>query len=407
MCCSCARLKLAAATSLQSRFRPAHVALLVLSLAAPGGARIAAAGEPALLELTSAGQTFQGRVLHVGQKTCWFLGQDGTLHELPISGLQRPRTVAPRFRRLSTASLRDRLQHEFGREFEIRGTEHYLVCARRGTAADYAEVFEKVYRSFHSYFSTRGFPIERPEFPLVAVVFPDRRSFVDYARRDGVSVSPGLRGYYLNTTNRVAVFDAHSDRQTSGLRLPGTPPATGEAGSMPFAAALSGSADLEATIVHETTHQVAFNTGLHSRIGGNPRWVVEGLATAFESPGIRSGGGRRSEAASRVNRSRSLWFQDYVAHRRKPQFVESLVATDRLYRSATLDFYSQAWALSFFLMETRPQAFNRYLESLGRRDPAASYPAAARLQDFRQAFGNSLDRLETELVRFMARLETR
>ena len=33
---------------------------------------------------------------------------------------------------------------------------------------------------------------------------------------------------------------------------------------------------LHSTIVHETTHQVAFNTGLHSRIGQTPKWVIEG-----------------------------------------------------------------------------------------------------------------------------------
>ena len=39
-----------------------------------------------------------------------------------------------------------------------------------------------------------------------------------------------------------------------------------------------------ATIVHEATHQLAYNSGLQTRYAGNPFWVSEGIA-AFRTPG--------------------------------------------------------------------------------------------------------------------------
>lgn len=431
----CRPISAAARWSVAFRSRKAaQVLALLLCLSWPAGA---AGGTPALIELKVAGTAYRGKVLHVGQNSCWFVEQDGRLHQFALKDLSRPVTLAPRFRGLSTADLRDQLAREFGREFEVHGTGHYLVCAARGTADQYADIFEKVYRSFHGYFASRGFTVAQPEFPLVAIVFPDRAAFVAYCRQDGVQAGPGLQGYYLNTTNRVALYDSRSGGgQTSSLEpqplyqsltapedlaaafspssagpllLPGRETSARQAHHIafrrPFVAALATAGDLEDTIVHETTHQVAFNTGVHSRTGRNPLWVVEGLATVFESPGVRDSAGGRSSAAGRINRSRYLWFRNYARQRRKPRSLESFIASDHMLRTATLDFYSQAWALSYFLMETRPAAYNRYLKVLADRDPLAAYSPTDRLDDFREVFGSSLDRLETEMLRFLERID--
>src|SRR5579862_3960399 len=76
-------------------------------------------------------------------------------------------------------------------------------------------------------------------------------------------------------------------------------------------------ADLYNTIVHETTHQVAFNTGLHSRIAETPKWVIEGLATMFEAPGIRDSQ-KNASPKLRINRGRYVWFTNYMKSRRQP-----------------------------------------------------------------------------------------
>ncbi|MFN9752880.1 MAG: DUF1570 domain-containing protein [Planctomycetota bacterium] len=35
-------------------------------------------------------------------------------------------------------------------------------------------------------------------------------------------------------------------------------------------------------MVHEATHQIAFNTGIHSRFAPMPRWFTEGSCGALE-----------------------------------------------------------------------------------------------------------------------------
>src|SRR5204863_7870023 len=104
---------------------------------------------------------------------------------------------------------------------------------------------------------------------------------------------------------------------------------------------------LKDTMIHEATHQVAFNTGLHSRVGENPKWVVEGLATVFEAPGIRSSGAGPA-VKNRINRERFIWFGNYAKARRKPKSLEAFLSSDDLFKSAVLDAYSEAWAFSFF-----------------------------------------------------------
>ena len=42
-----------------------------------------------------------------------------------------------------------------------------------------------------------------------------------------------------------------------------------------------------ATILHEACHQIAFNTGLQTRLGDYPLWVSEGIATFFEATDLR------------------------------------------------------------------------------------------------------------------------
>jgi hypothetical protein len=160
--------------------------------------------------------------------------------------------------------------------------------------------------------------------------------------------------------------------------------------------------DLHSTIVHETTHQVAFNTGLHSRIGQTPKWVIEGLATMFEAPGIHDS--KSAAAMTRINRSRYLWFENYLKSRRLPHSLKDFVATDDLYASATLDAYAEGWALTFFLAETRHGSYGRYLKSLVARNPLLVYTGEERVADFRKSFGN-LKSLEAEYVRFYENLK--
>ncbi len=334
-----------------------------------------AAGATALLELKVNDQSHVGRLLAKDQYNCWLMGRDGRVQEIELDAVTDFRKVSPRFRRFGSVEFRDELRREFGTDYEIAATAHYLCCAAPGKASAYAELFEQVYRNFQRCFSTRGFRILEPEFPLVAIVFPDRAGFVKYCRKDEVMPSGSLLGYYLRTSNRVALYE-----------LPG------------------GSERVNDTIVHEATHQVAFNTGLHNRIGKNPKWIVEGLATVFEAPGVRQSSSRGA-ADTRINRDRYVWFGNFSQSRRQDKSLADFISDDSLFHQSALDAYSQAWALSFFLLETRPGKYARYLKTVATRDPLAPYEEDERIADFRQAFGDDLVWLETEFLRFVEKLD--
>ncbi len=300
-----------------------------------------------------------------------------------------------------------------------------MICAEKNSRR-VGEICEDTYRTFHRYFSVRGFKISQPEFPLVILVFPDRSSFVAYCRKDGIEPPAGLLGYYMRLTNRVALFDAGEkldpggsasarERSTAPLSLASAFDGDDEHRGLllspdRFSAALASvrfdamvEGNLQNTIVHETTHQLAFNMGLHSRIGQTPKWVIEGLATMFEAPGIRDSQ-KSASPKSRINRSRFVWFGNYMLSRRRPHSLDDFVATDDLYSSATLDAYAEGWALTFFLAETRHASYGRYLKSIAQRNPLVQYSAADRVADFRRAFGDT-KYLEADYLRFFEKLK--
>ena len=374
------------------------------------------AGSLPLIEVEMDSEKLQGRVAAHGDNYFWLMGQDGRLHGVMNDKVKKYRQVAPQFSVWSASVLRDQLRREFGKSYDVVGTRHYTVCAiGEKKARTYAETLEELYRSFYMYFSVRGFKMNEPEFPLVAVVFPDYGTFARYAQADTVPVSQNLRGYYLNTSNRIALYeDANGLQSQTELPLD-LPERLGLDGSIaspfgPHAIAdfparpwESIEATLKDTMIHEGTHQVAFNTGLHSRIGSTPKWVVEGMATVFEAPGIRNSSAN-SGVKMRINRDRYIWFGNYSKSRRKPRSLESFLASDDSFKSDVLDAYSEAWALSFFLIETRPRPYADYLRTIAARDPLLIYSAQDRVADFKQTVSKELPLLEAEFLRFIGQI---
>jgi hypothetical protein len=71
-----------------------------------------------------------------------------------------------------------------------------------------------------------------------------------------------------------------------------------------------------------------------------------------------------------------------------------------------LDAYARAWALTFFLTQTRKAAFVGYLRTISRKEPLTDDSEEERLDDFKTAFGASPSDLEEPLLRYMTRLRT-
>ncbi len=345
-------------------------------------AGLAGAAERRTFELDASGQRRQGMPLARTARGIEMLGRDGRVWSVTGAEVAQLKPVADGFQGYPTAVMKRRLQDELGSSFHIESTAHYLVALPGGVRSNWAERFEELYRSFALYFSIRGFELKQPEFQLVAIVWPDQASFLRAAAAEGGSVSPNVLGYYSPVTNRIMLYDARTR------------------GANTAAAELRETAD---TIIHEATHQTAFNTGLHQRFGQAPRWVVEGLGMMFEARGVWNSRayGRRED---RINRSRLEYFRQHCAKEHQAATLQAMVSGDRIFATDPLAAYAEAWALSFYLVENQPRQYCQYLALTAARPAFQPYTQAQRVADFNSVFGENFRQLEARMLRFIADL---
>jgi len=282
--------------------------------------------------------------------------------------------------------------------FELLHTRHYCICY--DTSRDYARwtaaVFERLHDAFHNYWRRAGIEVSEPKRPLVVVIFSDRGRYLEHARERMGPAASEVVGFYDMLSNRVTTFDltgSDAVRRAVGARGPTAGP---QILASPAASAFV------ATLVHEATHQLAFNSGLQRRLAPIPLWVSEGIAMYFETPDLRSQ--RGWNAIGRVNRPRIQRWRQRQAAGDDGLAARIVVDDDPLRDPATaLDAYAEAWALTHFLLTTRRAAFVDYLQTLAAKEPLAEDSARTRLDDFRAAFGEEPAGLKEELARFLAR----
>lgn len=364
--------------------------LLFTLLALPTAAM---AGNPQI-ELILQDRKLEGQSLAHDKSHCVLLTCDGQIETVDLSEVKTFRKVRSSFKPWNTTKFRHQLLTEFGRGFQVEASRHYLVCGQGQDLKRYTEVLETLYRSFYLHFRTRGFDIEEPQLTQVVILFPDYPSFAQYARKDGVAVSRQLRGYYSPRTNRIALW------QSSGS-VASLPSSTGSHASGVFG---SINSDLTSTLIHEATHQAAFNLGLHSRTSQTPRWIVEGLATNFEiQENLKNS--KRLDPFQRINRERYIHFRNYQKSRRSTNPFEAFLSSDRPFEQSMLDAYSEAWALTFFLLEKRSRDYAKFLKRVAEHEEMSHYTAKDRLEDFRSVFGRDLQKLERDYLSFITSLE--
>ena len=357
-----------------------------------------ALGADTVVRLTLKGRTVEGLIAGHDDHAVHLIGADGALSSVPIGAVRDFRKTGSRLRADNAVKVKARLIKEFGRDYEVVTSARYVVVAPHGRAKGYLATLDGVARGFVSHFAKRRIPLTDPAFPLVAIVFASEDEFAAYAREDGLPSVASVAGYYLRTSNRVAAYEPPSLTARSGRPFRGGP--FGD--FRPAGPDASGAGELRETLVHEATHQLAFNTGLHSRVGNDPKWVIEGLATLMEPDAVR--GRSLGTAGERVNAGRLRYAQRQGLGEWSTATVASLVSSDGLFQTDAAGAYSLAWSLSFYLNEQRPADYARYLARLKARDPLKPYSADQRLTDFRLAFGNDLARFDAAFRRFMAGL---
>ena len=278
--------------------------------------------------------------------------------------------------------------------FELLITRHYILCF--DTSRAYAQwcgaLFEKLNDAFVNYWRKAGVEVEATQRPLVVVIFSDRQRYEAYAARDLGAAADRVVGYYNLLTNRVTTFDLTGSDQIA--RRPAT--SAGRAGLEILAS--PEAAGLVSTLVHEASHQMAFNCGMHRRLAPVPVWLSEGVATFFETP---DPGGRGWKGIGGVNKPR---LDRFLASYR-PGVLDAIVVGDEPFREAdgAVDAYARAWALTAFLAQTRKQALVEYLAVVRSKTPLSDDSPEERRRDFVTAFGVEPRELEEPLMKFLAR----
>jgi hypothetical protein len=84
-----------------------------------------------------------------------------------------------------------------------------------------------------------------------------------------------------------------------------------------------------------------------------------------------------------------------------PEALSELVASDRQFRGQSTFAYALSWALTFYLVETEPAKYEKYLARTADRPPFTEYTAAERTADFTAVFGSDWRMLEARFLRFM------
>ena len=322
------------------------------------------------------------------------LTADGVLWPLPKEEIVSRRSDEMPFVPLSRDALTKQLTTEL-KGFRIHKTRHYLIAYN--TSPAYAEwvgsLFERLHFAFYTYWTRKGAVLHEPQFPLVALVFGSKESYALYSRAELGDATSSIIGYYSLKSNRMTMYDLTGVEEFGG---------GGERTAARINQILSqpGAERTVATIVHEATHQLAFNSGLQVRLADIPFWVSEGIAIYFETPDLESTKGWRNIGG--VNQVNLFNFRKSLSTRPTGS-LELLLCDDKRFRdpATATNCYAEAWALNYFLLRTRGETYVKYLKLLAELQPLGTVAKDERLKQFKQHFGEDLPALEAEFLRYM------
>jgi hypothetical protein len=350
--------------------------------------------------------TESGRVLVTAEDGGLLLqGRDGVIWAIqPDELIKRASDGAP-FEPYTRDEMAKRVLAELPKNFQVlpaKQYNHYLIFY--DTSKTYAQwcesLFERLYMAFTNYWSqmSRGFELTKPEFPLVAIIFADKQSYLKFTRDDLGEAGESIIGYFSLATNRMTMYDL------TGAASTGRPSVSVSTGAqIKQILAQPEALQTVSTIVHEATHQIAFNCGLHTRLSDCPVWFSEGIAMFFETPDL-NGPKNGWSGIGAVNRVRLEKFQNYLS-RRPADSLQTLITDDKRPQQIKqgLDAYAEAWALTYFLINKHPKEYIAYLRMLSRKKPLLHDSPDTRLNEFQEAFGN-IKKLDAEFLRYMSRV---
>jgi hypothetical protein len=333
-----------------------------------------------MVRLTVDGQSLEGSPLSWTEDEVHLLGRDGRLWSIDSHKTTSYESMSSQFRSLSPSEFRAELSRLLGNEYEVTGTSHYLVAHPRGDGGKWAQRFEDLYRSFTRYFSVRKFETTPPPFPLIAVVCKNQAEFARQAKNQGNEAPTGVLGYYDIESNRITMYDMGGGKNDS-----------------------ANWKENAGVLIHEATHQMAFNLGVHSRYTPPPIWLAEGLAMMFESAGVNASQSNPNQE-DRINYPRLRVFQKFIQPNHSPELIQNILVSDDLFHVNPGAAYAEAWAFTFYLVETEPVKYAKYLKITANRPPFTEYKPTDRMKDFVSVFGNDWPMLNARFLRFVRSL---
>ena len=137
------------------------------------------------------------------------LARDGTQWVVEPDKFISKRSDAEPLAPFSADELAEHLLEELPEGFQTHSTRHYLICfnTSRAYAAWCGALFERLYMAFTNFWQRKGIELEDPEFPLVAVVFHSKPSYLAAVRDELGDGAESIVGYYSLQSNRVMMYD--------------------------------------------------------------------------------------------------------------------------------------------------------------------------------------------------------
>jgi hypothetical protein len=220
---------------------------------------------------------------------------------------------------------------------------------------------EELGQAFLVHFRGRGFSVEYPAARLTIIALKDQKS---YAALLGEAPGKSVGGHYDLLTNRLVIFDFR----------PGQDELEVQAQRVNLF-----------TLVHETAHQLSYNTGILDRTGDMPVCISEGMATYVEMwrPGGKSPIGQVNRPRLEALRQAENWIP-----------IRDLLSDDKAFEPETEQLaYAESWLLFHHLLKSNSWQ-PRLRDYLSRAHAAKDAAELARIAE--QTLG-PLDRLDREV----------
>ena len=381
---------------------------LLLLFGLPGFAQEPAppAAEPVVTAELDSGAAYTGRLLadyrqDDGRGLTAIQKRDGAIETIHSEHILKLTKSAEPFTPMSQEEAGQALLEELGTGYYLHQTRHFVIVHR--TSATYAvwcgKLFESLYTAFNFYQNRRGFRLGEPEFPLQAILLPNRQAFLEYAQNDMPSAE-GIAAYFNRNSNRIDLYE-FSEQQTARGDLQRKKRASADINEF---LSRPGAAASVTTIIHEATHQIAFNRGLFLRSGPYPLWAVEGLSMFFEVPDPRSPQGWSFRGSrGKVNAPRLADLRRLLASGPADPIREIL--REEHFHDDPLRSHSLSWGLYYYLQNKEPEKLARYLKNAAEKPPYALWTPDERVADFEAVFGSDWEKFQKNFCKYIDSLK--